>query len=111
MYIFLALSVLNLMLLHIITVELGPHAIPVAFHVHSCRLNCAAIRPQMSPQENFWVLCRGAPRKTLNPSGFYFGAILVSWSGQSGTLFPKERKRGRENDVISRLKSYSCSQL
>lgn len=35
-------------------------------------LHCAAIRPQLSPQENFWVLCRGDPRKTLNPSGFYF---------------------------------------
>lgn len=63
------------------------------FHMHSCRPDCAAIRPQMSPQENFWVLCSGAPRKTLNPSGFYFLAILVSWSGQSGTLSPKERQR------------------
>lgn len=32
-------------------------------------------------------------RKTLIPSGFYLGAILVSWSGQSGTGYPKERLR------------------
>lgn len=70
-------------------VELRPHVTPVA----SCRLGPAAMRPQVGPQENFWVLCRGAPRKTLNPSGFDFRAILVSWSGQSGILFPKERAR------------------
>lgn len=40
------------------------------------------------------IKCRGAPPgRTLNPSGFHFGAILVSWGGQSGTVSPKERRR------------------
>lgn len=40
------------------------------------------------------IKCRGAPPgRTLNPSGFHFGAILVSWGGQSGTISPKERRR------------------
>lgn len=37
------------------------------------------------------IKCKGAPPgRTLNPSGFHFGAILVSWGGQSGTVSPKE---------------------
>lgn len=40
------------------------------------------------------IKCRGAPPgRTLNPSGFHFGAILVSWGGRSGTVSPKERRR------------------
>lgn len=40
------------------------------------------------------IKCRGAPPgRTLSPSGFHFGAILVSWGGQSGTVSPKERRR------------------
>lgn len=37
------------------------------------------------------IKCRGAsPGRSLNPSGFHFGSIFVSWGGQSGTVSPKE---------------------
>lgn len=68
----------------------SPKITPVAL-IHT-ELNCAAVRPQISPRGSFSVLCRGAPRKTsVHPSGFYLRAILPSQSGRSRTLTPRRR--------------------
>lgn len=53
-------------------------------------------RAQMSPQEIFWVLCRGAALRRLCIHLGFIWVILVSCSGQSRTIFPKERLRAWE---------------
>lgn len=63
---------------------------PSGFHMHSCRQDAAALGPEMSPQENVWVVCWGAPPRLQIHLGFIW-VILVSCCGQSRTIFPKER--------------------
>lgn len=54
----------------------------------------------------FLVLFRTAPRKALNPSGLDFRFFLTGFPGvDCPTRSPQKRNRGRENDVITCLKS------
>lgn len=85
-----------LCLLHITKAERDP-MLPLWLSYALMQTGLCCNQASNEPTGEFLGIVQGcSSRKTLNPSGFYFWAILVSWSGQSGTISPKERLRAWE---------------
>lgn len=87
----------------------GPRANPVAFKCTHADRTVLHSGLKMSPLENFWVLCRGAPLGRLWIHLDFISELFWFPGVDSPGPYPPKRDWGRENDVILSLKSYSCS--